>query len=307
MRVDPEVRNILDIISKMPAPKFSSMDIKDIRKMMAQSPFPEKIEEVAEIKDMSFVDHDNTIPLRLYVPEDSGNGLILFFHGGGFVFGDIQSYDSICRKIANDSGNRVISVEYRLAPENKFPSPLKDGFQVYSWVRSNAEKINIDKSKIVLAGDSAGGNITAGLSLMIKDRGLPLPMMQILFYPMLGMDLFSESMREFGSNYFLTAEDIKFFGDAYLNSENDVLNPYFSPVLHQNQKGLPETIIVTAEYDPLRDQGETYLNTLREAGVKATGIRARGMIHGFMSLFAMVPAAENLITMVFSLVGKKCR
>lgn len=307
MTVDPDVRKFLDMVSKILMPKFSSMDIKELRKMIDQSPFPKKIEEVKEVKDMSFVHHNITIPLRLYVPEGSGNGLILFFHGGGFVFGNIESYDSICRKIANDSGNKVISVEYRLAPENKFPSPVEDGFEAYSWVRANAEKLKIDTSKIILAGDSAGGNISAAVSLMIRDRGLPVPMMQVLFYPTLGMDIFSESMREFGTNYFLTGEDIKFFGNAYYNSENDIFNPYFSPILHQNQKGLPETIIVTAEYDPLRDQGETYLSTLREAGIKATGIRARGMIHGFMSLFAMIPTAENVMTMVFGLVGKKCR
>ncbi len=307
MTVDPDVRKFLDMVSKISMPKFSSMDIKELRKMIDQSPFPKKIEEVKEVKDMSFVHHNITIPLRLYVPEGSGNGLILFFHGGGFVFGNIESYDGICRKIANDSGNKVISVEYRLAPENKFPSPVEDGFETYSWVRANAERLKIDDSKIILAGDSAGGNISAALSLMIRDRGLPVPMMQVLFYPTLGMDLFSESMREFGSNYFLTGEDIKFFGSAYHNSENDIFNPYFSPILHQNQRGLPETIIVTAEYDPLRDQGETYLSTLREAGIKATGIRARGMIHGFMSLFAMIPAAENVMTMVFGLVGEKCR
>ncbi len=307
MVVDPEVKKILDMIASMKVSELSSMDVKDIRKMMEESPLPKRVEEVKTVKDMTFEHHGNTIPLRLYTPEKSSNGMILYFHGGGFVFGNINSYDSICRKIANESGNQVVSVEYRLAPENKFPSPVEDGFEAYLWVRKNASALGVDPKKIVLAGDSAGGNIAASVSLMIRDKNLPIPMMQILFYPTLGPDFFSESAREYGKGYFLTESDLKFFGNAYLRSENDLLNPYFAPILHRDHSGLPEAIIVTAEHDPLRDQGEMYLSTLYDSGVKATGIRARGMVHGFMGFFAVVPASENIITMVFNIVRKKCK
>ena len=305
MVVDPDVKKLLEMMNSLGIPDFEKMDVKDIRKMMDENPLPKKIEEVSSVKDMSFNHHGFEIPMRLHVPKNAGRGLILYLHGGGFVFGNITSYDPVCRKIANSSGCRVLSVEYRLAPEHKFPAAVEDAYEAYLWVRKNADLLEIDPEKIAIAGDSAGGNLTAAACLMVKDKNVPPPKLQVMFYPTLGPDFFTESLREYGDGFFLTSKQIGFFGNAYLKTQSDVLNPYFSPVLHQNHTGLPEAIIVTAEYDPLRDQGEMYLSTLYNSGVQATGIRAKGMIHGFVSFFSMVPAAENLVTMVWNLVRNK--
>ncbi len=305
MVVDPAVKKIIEMINSLGVPDFEKMDVKDIRKMMDENPLPKKIEEVLSVRDMSFVHHGFTIPVRLYVPRNVGKGLILYLHGGGFVFGNIDSYDPVCRKIANASGCKVISVEYRLAPEHKFPAAVEDAYESYLWARKNANVLEIDPEKIVVAGDSAGGNLAAATCLIVKDKGIPPPKLQVLFYPTIGPDFFTESLREYGEGYFLTARQINFFGNAYLKTTSDVLNPYFSPILYGNHSGLPEAIIITAEHDPLRDQGEMYLSTLYSSGVQATGIRAKGMIHGFVSLFGMVTAAENILTMVLNLVGQK--
>jgi acetyl esterase len=305
MVVDPAVKKIIEMINSMGMPDFEKMDIKDIRKMMDENPLPKKIEEVHSVKDMSFNHHGFEIPLRLYVPENAGKGLIIYLHGGGFVFGNIESYDPLCRKIANSSKCRVLSVEYRLAPEHKFPAAVEDAYESYLWARKNAESMEIDPEKIAIAGDSAGGNLTAASCLMIKDKNIPPPKLQVLFYPALGPDFFTESLREYGEGYFLTSSQMDFFGKAYLKTQSDSLNPYFSPILHQNHNGLPEAIIITAEHDPLRDQGEMYLSTLYNSGVQATGIRAKGMIHGFESFFSVVPAAEDIVAMVWNLAGNK--
>ena len=305
MVVDPAVKKIIEMINSMGMPDFEKMDIKDIRKMMDENPLPKKIEEVLSVTDMSFNHHGFEIPLRIYVPKNAGKGLVLYLHGGGFVFGNINSYDPVCRKIANSSGCRVISVEYRLAPEHKFPAAVEDAYESYLWVLKNAESLEIDPEKIAIAGDSAGGNLAAAACLMIKDKNVSLPKLQVLFYPTLGPDFFTESLREYGEGYFLTSRQMNFFGNAYLKTQIDALNPYFSPILHQNHTNLPEAMVVTAEYDPLRDQGEMYLSTLYNSGVQATGIRAKGMIHGFVSFFGMVPAAENILTMVWNLAGNK--
>jgi len=305
MALDPYAAKLLEMIKTMGMPDFEEMDIKDIRKMMDESPIPKKIEEVLSIKDMSFVHHGITIPMRLYVPKNAGKGLIIYLHGGGFVFGSIDSHDPVCRKAANASGCKVVSVEYRLAPEHKFPAAVEDAYESYLWARNSAKSIDIDPEKIAIAGDSAGGNLAAAVCLMAKDNGTPMPRLQVLFYPALGPDFFTESLREYGNGYFLTAKQMSFFGNAYLKTQGDSINPYFSPILYGNHSGLPEAIIVTAEHDPLRDQGEMYLSTLYGSDVQATGIRARGMIHGFLNFFGIVPAAENILAMVFSLCGQK--
>jgi len=305
MVVDPAVKKIIEMINSMGMPDFEKMDIKDIRKMMDENPLPKKIEEVLSVKDMSFNHHGFEIPLRLYVPENAGKGLIIYLHGGGFVFGNIESYDPLCRKIANSSKCRVLSVEYRLAPEHKFPAAAEDAYESYLWVRKNAESLEIDSEKIAIAGDSAGGNLTVAACLMIKDKNISPPKLQVLFYPVLGPDFFTESLREYGEGYFLTSRQMDFFGKAYLKTQSDALNPYFSPIIHQNHRGLPEAIIITAEHDPLRDQGEMYLSTLYNSGVQAICIRAKGMIHGFESFFSVVPAAEDIVAMVWNLAGNK--
>ena len=306
MTLDPAMKKVLEIYKSMNLPKLYDMKIDQLRSMMSSS-LPQESDSVKSVEDLSFSSGENTIPCRLYTPENPGKSMIIYFHGGGFIWGGIESSDPLCRRIANISETKVLSVGYRHAPENKFPSPVDDGFNAFLWACNNSEKLGIDRTKIVLAGDSSGGNIAATTCLKLKDTDHELPMMQVLFYPFTGPDFFSESMREFSEGYFLTQQEVKWIGDSYLNSRSEILDPYFAPVLHEHLEGLPEALIVTAEYDPLRDQGEMYASRLYSAGVPVTSIRANGMIHGFTGLFTISPAANSIITMVYSVVRARMK
>lgn len=303
MPVDPDIAKLLKMMESVPKPDLAKIDIKEFRKMMEQSPLPKKLEAVKSVEDMKFVHHGFSIPLRLYTPENAGNSIIVYFHGGGFVFGNIESHDGICRLAANRSRCKVLSVDYRLAPEYKFPAALDDALEALKWVQANSNNLDIDPDRIAVAGDSAGGNLSAGVCLKARDMKLKLPRLQVLIYPSAGRSGASHSMSEYGQNFYLTESDMKYFGQAYLKEPSDLLSPYFSIIAHPDLSGLPEAVVVTAEYDPLRDEGETYLAMMEKSGVRATGIRAKGMIHGFASFFPIVPAAENILTMIWSLSG----
>lgn len=303
MPVDPDIAKLLKMMESFPRPDLAKIDIRDFRKMMEQSPLPKKLEAVKSVEDMKFVHHGFSIPLRLYTPENAGNSIIVYFHGGGFVFGNIESHDGICRLAANRSRCKVLSVDYRLAPEYKFPAALDDALEALKWVQANSNNLDIDPDRIAVAGDSAGGNLSAGVCLKARDMKLKLPRLQVLIYPSAGRSGASHSMSEYGQNFYLTESDMKYFGQAYLKEPSDLLSPYFSIIAHPDLSGLPEAVVVTAEYDPLRDEGETYLAMMEKSGVRATGIRAKGMIHGFASFFPIVPAAENILTMIWSLSG----
>lgn len=305
MTLDPYVKRLLDAFASMNLPQFSEMKVEEVRKLMDENPVLEPKEEINREKDGTIELKDRKIPYRMYFPDDSPSPLILYFHGGGFVFGTIQSHENICRRLANSSGCRVMSVEYRLAPENKFPSAVEDAFESYSWVLENAGNLDVNTSRVALCGDSAGANISAALCLMLKDRNVKLPRLQVLFYPVVGADLTSSSHREYADGYFLTEDQQTWFAAQYLASLADTMNPYFAPITRSDLSGLPEAVIVTGEYDPLRDQGEAYLSKLYSAGVEATGLRANGMIHGFASFLNVIPAAHSFVTMVGNLIGQK--
>ena len=304
MALDPDIAKVLQMISDLRVPNLRDLEVKDIRNLVDNNMLMKENIEIGRVADMSL--GDENIQARLYEPKDATKSLILYFHGGGFVFGSIESYDSVCRRAAMESRSKVLSVAYRLAPEHKFPTAVEDAFTSYVWARENAMNLDIDPSRIALAGDSAGGNISAVVSLMVKDRGLEKPRLQVLFYPSLGADFFSKSIREFSDVFFLTTRDmLGWFGEMYLRDLTDILNPYFSPIVNPDLSGLPEAIIITAENDSLRDQGEAYIEKLRSAGTPVTGIRAMGMIHSFLKFTPIVPAAADITNMIWSLVGKK--
>ena len=304
MALDPDFEKVLKMISEQKIPNFRDMDLNDIRNLMDNNLFMKENIEIGRIKDVYL--GDEKIPARLYEPKYATRSLILYFHGGGWVFGSLESHDAVCRRAAMESRSKVLSVAYRLAPEHKFPTAVEDAFTSYVWARKNAMDLDIDPGRIAVAGDSAGGNISAVVRLMIKDRGLEKPRLQVLFYPSLGADFFSQSMREFSDVFFLTSSYMReWFGERYFRNKNDYLNPYFCPLMHPDLSGLPEAIIITAENDPFRDQVETYVAKLGSANVPVTGIRAMGMIHAFLNYTYLVPAAADIANMVWSLAGKK--
>ena len=242
-------------------------------------------------------DHD--IPVRIFPPnhkdDTSKYPVLLFFHGGGWVTGNIDSYDKTCTNLARKTMHTVVSVDYQLAPEHRFPAALEDCYTVAREIYLNTELLNVPQNKITLVGDSAGGNLAAAVSLMARDRGEFMPERQILIYPATYNDHSInspfESIRENGTDYLLTSKLICDYMDLYMSSEEDLMNPYFAPLMSEDLSNQPKTLIITAQYDPLRDEGEKYGAELAKYGNKVDVHRVEDALHGF---FTLPPAFKNV-------------
>jgi acetyl esterase len=218
------------------------------------------------------------------VPADHGAlPVVVFFHGGGYVLGDLDSHDGLARALAIGSESVVVSVDYPLAPENKFPAPINAGFAATAWIAGHADDLGVDETRLAVAGDSAGGNLAAVLTLKARAARAPRISFQLLIYPDLDFRRTNYSITEFaGKHGNITREAQEWFMDHYLRSEADKLNPLVSPLLEPDLSGLPPAFIMTAEYDALRDEGEEYGERLAAAGVPVTVKRYDGMIHEFL-------------------------
>ncbi|MGF7143251.1 acetyl esterase/lipase [Anaerotaenia torta] len=233
---------------------------------------------------------DYEIPVRVFLPspEYTLNKLLIFFHGGGWVIGNIDNYTRVCANMAKQTGHLVISVDYRLAPEYKFPAAPEDCYAVTKEIYENAELFQVKPEDITLIGDSAGGNLAAAVSLMARDRGSFLPAAQILIYPATDSDHSESSpypsIIENGRDFLLTSKRICEYMDLYISCEEDLQNPYLAPIRAKDLSGQPRTLIITAEYDPLRDEAEAYGRKLFEAGNEVEVYRMKDALHGFLSL-----------------------
>lgn len=233
---------------------------------------------------------DHEIPVRIFVPTNGikPEGILIFFHGGGFVIGNIDSYTNVCANMAEQTKQLVVSVDYRLAPEYPFPAALDDCYTVTREIFMDATIFNIPLENITLIGDSAGASLAATVSLMARNCGEFLPKKQILMYPSTWNDHSEtspfDSVREFGSDYLLTAKRINDYLDLYQSSVEDRNNPYFAPLLSHDLSKQPKTLIITAGYDPLRDEGEAYGKKLYKFGNDVKVYRMKDALHGFISL-----------------------
>jgi len=247
---------------------------------------------------------EHEIPVRIFAPANGvrPEGILIFFHGGGFVVGNIDSYTKVCANMAEQTKHLVVSVDYRLAPEYPFPAALNDCYAVTREIFMDATIFNIPLENITLIGDSAGGNLAASVSLMAKNCGEFLPKKQILLYPSTWNDHREttpfDSVREFGTDYLLTANRINDYLDLYQSCDDDRNNPYFAPLLSEDLSNQPKTLIITAGYDPLRDEGEAYGKKLYKFGNDVKVYRMKDALHGFISLpkrFVHVKRAYELI------------
>jgi acetyl esterase len=241
-------------------------------------------EPVASVVDMTAGTDVGDLPLRVYHPEP-GRPLpvVVFFHGGGFVLGDLETHDRLARSLANRSERVVVAVDYPLAPEHKYPAAPEAAFTATRWVAEHGEEIGADPSHLAVAGDSAGGNLAAVVAMKARDAGGPRIDLQVLIYPDLDFRRTNFSIREFAGKYGNVSRPTQtWFMDHYLNAEEEKLDPLVSPLLAPDLSGLPPALIVTAEYDALRDEGEAYGEQLREAGGESTVRRYDGMIHEFL-------------------------
>jgi len=286
MPLDPQAQAFLDQMEALNAPALNTLTPEDARKafgMMAELLGLEP-EPIAKSEDRLIPGPGGQIPVRIYTPEGSEPfPVLVFFHGGGFVIGSVELYDEFCRELANGAGCMVVSVDYRLAPEHKFPVAVEDCYAATEWVAENAKAIGGNPELIAVGGDSAGGNLSAVVALMARDKGTPPLVFQLLIYPATDFVHETQSSRE-NADYFLTKDDMAWFSSLYLRSETDGSNPQASPLLAEDFSGLPPALVITAEFDPLRDEGEAYADRLREAGVDTVCTRYNGMIHGFLGL-----------------------
>jgi acetyl esterase len=241
---------------------------------------------VAAVADRSIPTASAVLPIRIYQPR-AGDLLpvLVYFHGGGFVLGSPDSHDSIARRLALGADCIVVSVDYRLAPEHPFPAAADDALAAVRWVQGNAREIGADPGRVAVGGDSAGGNLAAVASLQLRDAGADLPCAQLLIYPVTHLHAPLEgSMMEMGEGYFLRATDMQWFADMYLAGSEQSVNPYASPLLAERLEGLPPAFVLTAEFDPLRDQGARYAARLLEAGNACVHRDYAGAIHGFFGM-----------------------
>ncbi|GAA3530358.1 alpha/beta hydrolase [Nocardioides daeguensis] len=235
---------------------------------------------IGSIRDLAVAD----LPARLYEPSrPSGSGLLLFFHGGGFLYGDLASHDAPCRLLAEESGVRVLAVAYRVGPEAAFPAAFDDAEAALRWVHANAAELDVDPQRIGVAGDSAGGNLAAYTAIAAARAGLPLAF-QLLVYPCTDADRGTESLRLFGEGLYLTAESIAAFNDTYLPRPEDRVDERVNLLDIDLPAGLAPAYVATAGFDPLRDEGEDYARRLVDAGVEVELKRFVDQIHGFLNI-----------------------
>jgi acetyl esterase len=240
-------------------------------------------EPVHSVADQTVPGPAGDIPVRVYRPSAASDlPLLIFFHGGGWVIGSIAQTDATCRSLANGAGCAIASVDYRLAPEHRFPAAAEDCYAVTRWMADHAAERQIDPARIGVGGFSAGGNLAAVVPLMARDRGGPAITFQFLGYPITDYNFDTPSYLTNAEGFGLSRADMIWFWDLYLTGKADGKHPYVSPMQAEDLAGLPPALVITAEFDPLRDEAEVYAERLRSAGVEVTCTRYEGMVHGFM-------------------------
>lgn len=298
MPLHPQAQAVADFYAAMRTTPFEELSPADARALYnaGQVPSTEVVHEIREVQAGS-------IPCRLYRPSAKTDiGLLVFFHGGGWVIGDLNSHDGVCRSLANKSGHAVLSVDYRLAPEHKFPAAFDDCVAAVKWAFENAKDLGIDNSRMAVGGDSAGGNLAAAVALA---EVVPLKF-QMLIYPAVDMRMESPSINENANAPILTKSVMAWFVAHYMNSDADRANINASPMLANDEqlKKMPPAIVITAQFDPLRDEGEAYGKRLVENGVSATITRYNGAFHGFFNMITILDDAQSAHAQASTLLKK---
>ncbi len=298
MPVDPQAQALLDMLAAMNVPPMHTQTVEEVRASYdAMSQFRGTQEEVHTVENRTLPGPAGEIPARIYTPEGAGPfPVLVYFHGGGWTIGTLDSHDGVCRALTNQVQCIIVSVDYRLAPEHKFPAAVEDAYAATVWVAQNAASIHGNPERIAVGGDSAGGNLAAVVSQMARDKDGPKLVYQLLIYP--ATDYFipgTASIHENAAGYFLTLDSIIWFWNQYATSEEDAHNPMMVPLQAKDFHNLPPALVITAEYDPLRDEGEMYAAKLQEAGVTVTSTRYNGMIHGFFSMSSFMDQSKVAI------------
>ena len=305
MPLDPPIAAVLDMLANSGTP-MSMIDgtpqqaREGFRTMTYDIRDPATLAAVRSVEDATVAGPEGAIPIRIYRPDvDGAVPTVVFFHGGGFVIGDLDTHDDHARLICHDVEAVVVSVDYRLAPEHPFPAGFEDCFASTKWAAEHIAELGGDAGRIAVAGDSAGGNLSAAVAIAATREGGPKLAAQLLIYP--GVDFREDddlhpSRIENGEGLFLTSEDMQWFGNHYLSDQAHRHDPRASVLLATDLAGLPPAVVGTGEYDPLRDEGEAYAKALEEAGVKVALRRYDGLIHGFFGMGSWSPACAAAAT-----------
>ena len=302
MPLTAETAAILKAFAEAGIPQVHELTPQQARETLPQmrdAVLPDEPEAVARVEDRRIPGPAGDIPVRVYRPTGAGRfPVFVFFHGGGWVMGDLESVDRTCRSFCNLSGCCVVSVDYRLAPEARYPAAADDCYAATQWVADNAGELHVEASRIAVGGASAGGNLAAVVSLMARDRGGPEIRSQVLIYPITDCNFETASYKENGAGFGLSETAMRWYWDCYLESPDEGGQPYASPLQAEDLAGLPRALVITAEYDPLRDEGEAYGERLRTAGVPTTVTRYKGLVHGFVKRASIVPEGRQALEQI---------
>jgi acetyl esterase len=298
MPLDHDAEILLKMIQEANRPTFESVGAvaaRDLymagRKALSPDPMP-----IAETRDIAIPGPGGPIPARLYRSAKNGTlPVLVFLHGGGWVVGNIDSHEAMCRHLANRAECAVLSVDYRMGPEHKFPAAVEDCFAATVWTAGNAAALGVDPGRLAVGGDSAGGNLAAVVSLLARDKRAPRISCQILIYPATDAAMRHDSVARYAEGYVLTRATMRWFYEQYLRTPDDAADWRVSPLLAPDLSRLPPAYVLTAGYDPLCDEGDAYAARLAAAGVPVTHRRFPGQVHGFVTNGRVIRAAETAL------------
>jgi acetyl esterase len=286
----PQAQAFLDRVA---GPPPYALSIEGTRTALADLLTTDDPLPVAEVRDLPLSGPDGSLPVRMYADADGPLPVAVYYHGGGWVRGNLDTHDGICRHLAREAGCLVVSVDYRRPPEHPFPAAVEDAYAAVEWVDEHAGTVGGDPDRIAVAGDSAGGNLAAAVAGMSRDRDGPDLAHQLLLYPVLEHAFDTPSYEAFAEGYLPTRATMRWYWEQYLADPIDGHNPYASPLRARSFEGLAPATVLTAGFDPLRDEGRAYADRLREAGVPVDHLEYEEMIHGFLSFPAAIDRANE--------------
>jgi len=307
--LDPQARALLDLMIERGIPPTHTLAPADARRFYLERRFftqPDPA-EVARVEDRA----TDGVPLRLYRPRGSAAEAVLpalvYFHGGGWVIGDLDTHDSLCRQLCNASGCAVVAVDYRMGPEHRFPAAVDDCVQATRWVRAQAATLKLDADRLAVGGDSAGGNLAAVVCLALREGKQTLPAFQLLIYPATDMRMVAPSHQSNGQGYLLTRDTMDYFRGHYIPDAKRWSDWRASPLLAPNLAGLPPALVLTAGFDPLRDEGRQYADALSAAGCPAQYVCFERQIHGFISMGRVIDEANTAVELCGAVLRRALR
>ena len=307
MPLDPQAQDFLEKAAILRSLRLADMPLPQVRALAM--PIAGETVTIGRREDRRIpgLADGVEVPIRIYWPEGKPNSsspwpVIVYYHGGGWVMGTLDVYDSLCHLLVQAGDCVVVSVDYRLAPEHRFPAAAEDSHAATVWVAENAQELGIDPQRLVVAGDSAGGNLAAVVALMARDRASVKIAHQILIYPITDYSTETQSYQDNADGFFLTRESMQWFWEQYLPNPADASNPYVAPLRAESLAGLPPAFVLTAEYDPLRDEGEAYAARLAEFGIAVELQRFDGLIHGFLRRTDLYHQANTVVDKIGQIV-----